>query len=369
MTTPRTGLTRGVNLNGWLSQCDLRDDHHLERYITSDDFARLAKWGANHVRVPVDFRLIESSSSPRLLPRGIALLDNAVLWSRRHGLKLILALNGAPGMEFDDDAAVYSEVDIQRRFVTIWRRLAAHYNHSDAKHVVFEILNAPAPPTRIDWLSLARMAVNAIRSVAPERSVIVGPTHYLPGNLLNMGQLNDPHIMYAFNFYQPLIFTHQRTHGTRAPGDFDLTVDYPCTLPDLTEYARGIRVVAMREDVIRYSGAELDRDLLEAALMSPRIFRRRVGAPVHCVEFGVSDNAPLESRKQWLADVMQLLALAGIGWTHCAYKGPFGLVDDDGVEKEVRETVFPACIAGLPPVEAVDESGDSLPDVDSIGDA
>ena len=47
------GFKKGVNLGGWLSQCDYREEH-LESFITEEDFKRIASWGVDHVRVPIE---------------------------------------------------------------------------------------------------------------------------------------------------------------------------------------------------------------------------------------------------------------------------------------------------------------------------
>ena len=52
------GFTHGVNLGGWLSQCD----HTKERYdtfIVEDDIKEIKSWGLDHIRVPVDYNLVE----------------------------------------------------------------------------------------------------------------------------------------------------------------------------------------------------------------------------------------------------------------------------------------------------------------------
>ena len=52
------GYQHGINLGGWLSQCD----HTWERYqnfIKEEDIAKIRDWGLDHVRVPVDYNLIE----------------------------------------------------------------------------------------------------------------------------------------------------------------------------------------------------------------------------------------------------------------------------------------------------------------------
>ena len=52
------GYQKGVNLGGWLSQCDHTKEHY-DTFIGEEDIKRIASWGLDHVRVPVDYELIE----------------------------------------------------------------------------------------------------------------------------------------------------------------------------------------------------------------------------------------------------------------------------------------------------------------------
>ena len=53
------GFEKGINLGGWLSQWDLTDREHLETFITEQDIQDIRAMGADHVRLPVDYSLIE----------------------------------------------------------------------------------------------------------------------------------------------------------------------------------------------------------------------------------------------------------------------------------------------------------------------
>ena len=54
----KIGMHRGVNLGGWLSQCDYSADR-LNHFIKEEDFGVIASWGLDHVRIPVDFNVLE----------------------------------------------------------------------------------------------------------------------------------------------------------------------------------------------------------------------------------------------------------------------------------------------------------------------
>jgi len=54
------GYMHGVNLGGWLSQCD----HTKERYdnfIKEEDIEVIKNWGLDHIRVPIDYDLVEDN--------------------------------------------------------------------------------------------------------------------------------------------------------------------------------------------------------------------------------------------------------------------------------------------------------------------
>ena len=53
-----SGFMHGVNLGGWLSQCDYSNDR-LENFIKEEDLAVIASWGLDHVRLPVDYNIFE----------------------------------------------------------------------------------------------------------------------------------------------------------------------------------------------------------------------------------------------------------------------------------------------------------------------
>ena len=55
---------RGSNLGGWLSQANVLDEEHLASGYRREHIARLAAAGADHLRLPVDYELIEEPEPP-----------------------------------------------------------------------------------------------------------------------------------------------------------------------------------------------------------------------------------------------------------------------------------------------------------------
>ena len=90
----------GVNLGGWLSQNSDTSKKHYETFITEKDIAYIASLGLDHVRVPVDYILLEEEDgTPK--SEGYLYLDNCLRWCRTHGIRMILDLHKTFGYSFD----------------------------------------------------------------------------------------------------------------------------------------------------------------------------------------------------------------------------------------------------------------------------
>ncbi|HOC34848.1 MAG TPA: glycosyl hydrolase family 5, partial [Ruminococcus flavefaciens] len=48
------GIIKGINLGGWMSQCDYSRER-LDNFIKENDIKQIAEWGFDHVRLPIDY--------------------------------------------------------------------------------------------------------------------------------------------------------------------------------------------------------------------------------------------------------------------------------------------------------------------------
>ena len=70
------GFYKGINLGGWFSQCDYSQDR-LDNFITGDDFSAIASWGFDHVRLPVDYNIIQNRDGS-MIEEGLQRIDRAL---------------------------------------------------------------------------------------------------------------------------------------------------------------------------------------------------------------------------------------------------------------------------------------------------
>ena len=57
-------LKSGVNLGGYLSQC-IHTIGHYESFICESDIKKIAGWGCDHIRIPIDYEVLEDEDGNR----------------------------------------------------------------------------------------------------------------------------------------------------------------------------------------------------------------------------------------------------------------------------------------------------------------
>ena len=79
------GYEHGINLGGWLSQCDHSKDRY-DNFIHEEDLKRIADWGLDHVRVPIDYELVETADGQKI-EKGYERIRQAAKWCAENNLK------------------------------------------------------------------------------------------------------------------------------------------------------------------------------------------------------------------------------------------------------------------------------------------
>lgn len=331
-------FAKGVNLGGWLSQYRSYDHEHFRTFITRRDIEQIAGWGFDHVRLPVDYPVLESDDSPGVYREdGFRYIDACMEWCQLAGLGVVLDLHRAPGYSFTHtlrsetlhlNTLFTSETD-QQRFISLWQAIVSRYRDVSVP-VIFELLNEVVLPDSGPWNRLVHRTVEAIRAISPRSCIMVGSNRYnAASELSNLELLDDPNVCYTFHFYEPLLFTHQKAPWVRVAMEYDQPLEYPGSFVGLKEFLQ--RAPEYRAAYEWLVDRPLDRELLRAFLQPAHDFVRETGRELYCGEFGVIDHADPGSRRRWHADMLALLREDGIGWAVWSYKQMnFGLVDGAG---------------------------------------
>lgn len=308
------GFYRGVNLGGWLSQCDYSAER-LDTFITERDFSQIAAWGFDHVRLPVDYNVIQRPDGT-MIEDGLRRIDRAVSWAETHGLRVVLDLHKTQGFSFDageNEAGFFESEVYQSIFYAVWDCLAARYG-SKPKRVMFDLLNEVTEERYLPaWKRISRECVRRIRRSAPDTLILLGSFQWNSARTLPaLDEPYDERVIYNFHFYEPHIFTHQGAYW-EAP---------------------------YRDVSARYTYAEsgASQDYFEDFLAPAIEKARQEGAELYCGEYGVIDIVPPEEALPWFRDLLAVFARHGIACCLWSYKEmDFGLSDTrmDAVRDEL----------------------------------
>ncbi len=326
------GFQKGVNLGGWLSQADEQTKEHYDTFITEQDIKDIAAMGIDHVRLPIDYTLIEQEDGTPI-EEGYAYIDNCVAWCEKAGLKLLLDLHNTFGYTFDplhkgDKEIFFHDEKLQARFFALWDRISARYA-SHAGIMAYELLNeVVSRGVAEEWNDIIEKAVAVIRKNAPETYIVYGGVCYNSvGTVPLLRPPVDDHIVFTFHCYEPMIFTHQGAYWVdNMPAD--LHVEYPGPVEEyrkLTEMLSKDLAGSVNDEGITGFDAAFFEQIFTPALETAAKF----DVPLYCGEYGVIDKADGESTLRWLKDINAVFKKYEIGRALWNYKEKdFGLTDE-----------------------------------------
>ncbi len=341
----KRSLQVGLNLGGWISQYPAYDHQHFKTFLTSSDIRRIADWGMDHVRLPVDYPLLEDDDQPGVYKEsGFEYIESCLEWCQQNGLRVILDLHKAPGFAFDalDQASLFESPAKQKRLIGLWEAITRRFSGRLEDALAFEILNEIVLPTSDPWNKLIKRVISCIRLIDPTRLVVVGGNSYnAASELKNLELIEDPNILYTFHYYLPMVVTHQKAPWVAPLAEYDRALEYPGQRAVgldaiLKNYPSGL--YGLDQEV----GISFEKRHLLAALQPALDFAEYIGQPVYCGEFGVIELASMSTRLNWTRDFIELLNQFGIGRAYWTYKAlDFGLVDKDGrvVDQELVKVV------------------------------
>ena len=275
------GFYRGVNLGGWLSQCDYSEDR-LNNFITEPDFEKIASWGLDHVRIPVDYNVLENEDGS-YNESGFARIETALGYAKKYGLNAIIDLHKTAGFSFDEgeqESGFFESDKYQERFYRLWEELAKHFAKY-SEHVAFELLNEVTEQRFIDaWNRISRECIKRIRAYAPDTLILLGS--YWNNSAEAVKDLEKPYddkVIYNFHCYSPIEFTHQGAYWVKELVDTKNNFDDMEITP---EYFEGLFAEAIRK-------------------------AKENGTCLYCGEYGVIDRTSPEDALKWYKVINSVL--------------------------------------------------------------
>ncbi len=311
------GFYRGVNLGGWLSQCDYSRER-METFITERDFWQIAAWGFDHVRIPVDYNVIQNPDGS-MKEEGLERIDAALSSCRQNGLHAVLDLHKAQGFSFDageHEKGFFESEAYQELFYAVWECFADRYGNQPG--IMFDLLNEVTEEEFFPgWKRIAHECVARIRRKAPDVPILIGSYHWNSARTVpQLDSPDDSRVFYSFHFYEPHRFTHQGA-------------SWETPIRDVNErltYGESGASEAFFEDFL---SPALGKAQKEKTLL-------------YCGEYGVIDVVSPQEAVKWFRDLHAVFERHGIGrclWTY--REMDFGLEDTrmDGVREELLRLI------------------------------
>ena len=315
-----TGFEKGVNLGGWLSQCN----HTKERYdtfICERDIEIISGWGMDHVRLPIDYELIQQDTG-EFKEEGFEYIDKCLNWCNKYHLNLVIDLHKTRGYSFDKDEnehGFFDSLELQEQFISLWKKLAVKYGKFE-NSVAFELLNEVVSfDVSKQWNTIIKETISAIREYAQTIKIIVGGVCY--NNVMMMKYLDAPYdenVVYNFHCYEPILFTHQTASWVEnMPEEFH--IEYPDAVCNYIEAGKLINQYF--SDCFLVEGvSQLGTEFFEALFKEAILKAEENNAMLYCGEYGVIDQADLKSTVRWFQDIQTVFYKYGIGHAIWSYR-------------------------------------------------
>lgn len=325
------GYQKGINLGGWFSQCDYTTKRY-DTFITREDIKNLSSWGIDHVRVPIDYNLVEDNEG-NFIESGFLYLQNILDWCEIYHLNMVLDLHKTIGYSFDQEEkedGFFTNERYQEYFYSLWEEFAKRYGKYKNR-LAFELLNEVTDIAYCEaWNRISGECIKRIRRICPDIDILVGG--YWNNNVKAVKDLAPPfdeHIIYNFHCYDPLIFTHQGATWVEGMNP-DYRFSYNHTYQEyydqfeliLKDTMGGLQKVANMNEPF---GSDFFRTIFAEAVQVAE--ERNVA--LYCGEYGVIDLAQPEDTLKWYQAIHEVFEENGIGraaWTY--HEMDFGLNDE-----------------------------------------
>lgn len=335
-------IHNGTNLAHWLSQTDGRWGS-AQDFIRESDIRRIAAWGLDHVRIPIDEKEFFNDDGSKNA-EYFSLLANALDWCAKYNLRAIVDLHvlrlqyGDTGMK-----PLFSDPGAQDHYCEVWKTLSAMLKHYPVKAVAYELMNEPVAEKSEDWNKISMRCYRMLRKLEPRRVIVLGSNKWQSFETMRELEIpeGDPNIILSFHYYIPMALTHYGAEWTDLAG-YKGAVHYPGQIVTQADLAEVDRKTA--ENFKWWATQTFNRDRLRQDLMQAVEVARMHKLRLWCGEYGCGYKAPRADRMRWYADVVSLFEELGIAYANWNYKSDwFGFVSSSGerTDEELVNAIAP----------------------------
>jgi len=320
-------IRRGTNISHWLSQSNRRGEARAQSF-TEKDVEFIAALGFDHIRLPVDEEQLWDEADNKEA-EAFKLLHNAIEWSRKNNLRVIVDLHILRSHHFNaKEKPLWTDPKAQEKFFALWRDLSGELKKYPVALVAYELMNEPVADDPEDWNKLVETLVRQIRRDEPHRKIVIGSNRWQSTSTFDQLRIpaSDRDIILSFHCYTPMLITHYKASWTGV-GKYTGPVNYPGWIVDPNEISK---LSPDQAQLAKANNGVYNREKLESLLAKPLALAQKLDLPLYCGEWGALPATPRAARMQWYRDMRANLEKHNIAWANWDYKGGFGIVDRNG---------------------------------------
>jgi len=332
---------RGINLGGWLNmegyilggrniaesllkwefkkiygKKELKEFELFFRsnFIKENDFKNIAAMGANVVRLPFSYRLLEEKPFC-YSKRGLAFLEDAFRWAEKYGISVILDLHAAPGAQNEDwhsdstgKALFWEKAEYRKRACAIWEVVADRFK-GQRSLLGYDILNEPVLGEKsTDILKhFYKEALKRIRAIDKQHII------FLEGDVWAqridyLADLIEDKVSISVHTYAPLEYTFNFRPFYNFPG--------------------------------KIGGAFWDKNKIYEYLNQYRVFSLKNKVRIFVGEFGINWRGGSWGELKWLENILAVFNEFGFDYTYWTYKAMANSVFPDGIYQYIDNSRY-----------------------------
>lgn len=281
--------------------------------IRASDFEMMKEFGFNFARIPLNYWLWSNKNSWFKIDTSFFTkqIDPIISYAKQNNIHVCFALHRAPGycinrrnLEPYDlfKGTAVNKKRASRGFEYHWNFIANRYKDVSIDILSFNLLNEP-PLIESEnvYIDIMQPVINTIKSITPERKIIIDGTNIGKRNLKSLKSKN---IIQSLHAYAPNQLTHYN-YKTWAQLKAKNQFKWPFVSPN---------------------GETWDKSRLEKEYRGWRELSK-AGGKVLVGEWGVSGSTPHDVTLKYMEDQLNIWKENNWSWALWNLRGTFGIID------------------------------------------
>jgi endoglucanase len=274
--------------------------------FAESDFALLAEWKFNFVRLPLSYWCWSDPNDwLNLHEPELKDIDQAVEFGRQHAIHVNLNLHRAPGYCVNppkEPLDLWKDEKALEACAFHWAHFAKRYQGIPSERLSFDLLNEPADIPPDTYVRVVKRLVEAIRSEDPQRLIIADGLKWGRDPVQGLVGVG---IAQSTRGYDPIQISHYKASWMHGSDKW----------PEPTwPLRKGEKIIA-------------DKETLRKDRIVPWKKLEQQGVGVHVGEWGAFNRTPHKVVLAWMRDSLDLWKEAGWGWSLWELHGAFGVLD------------------------------------------